>query len=649
MSLANITSRRLRVLIGPDEQDWSLAVGGLGVGRNALDESGLLPIRGQLEILPVLSAPESIDPAENPARWHPGQPVRIQVPNQAGAWVDHPQGRLFILEEPDLPEEQGGILLQLGGRLAWHDSFEFDDDQTGVPVGTATNCATVAQNLLEANEILTADISLGTWPYALTLPEGKGPAGSFVQQAGELAYSNDWRYLWQRPDGVITATALDLSIASPLVTITLGTNDLFYRRVKVEGTPPDRLKVAAVGVTMGGIQNPAIETAEILGDKSEITYDDPWFEAVQTCDGFGPISRTTAKVSWTDTEHVTTVTDEGIFYALTVTTGGWTIGSGCSLVPYRKTITRKRYDAETRRLLDTTTELWQRGFTLSEAFRYGALSSSNLSIYQLLERTVETPYPADDEVIDRIEVFKEVALWTLNPDADGRKGFDDDPARLIPLGTDVTRWKNLGGNTWQKTETKILPRVNFTSIPGASRTGTQATTSVSISGTGNNQPPRLEFWDYGAPESEIEYQATADYTLPGGTGRTRKELKTLPYGFSQGQCETLARKHLALMAGRHRAALIEFPITDALLSAPPLFPCDVVFPSGEIRHYRIDGLAWEHTEDQAKAVGTGILVGTTPAPTEENPTPTPIPATGTAVVSGAVPVVHDDAPVFALV
>ena len=141
MSLANITSRRLRVLIGPDEQDWSLAVGGFGVGLSALDESGLLPIRGQLEILPVLSAPESIDPAENPTRWHPGQPVRIQVPNQSGAWVDHPQGRLFILEEPDLPEEQGGILLQLGGRLAWHDSFEFDDDQTGVTVGTATNCA----------------------------------------------------------------------------------------------------------------------------------------------------------------------------------------------------------------------------------------------------------------------------------------------------------------------------------------------------------------------------------------------------------------------------------------------------------------------------------------------------------------------------
>jgi hypothetical protein len=617
MSLANITSRRLRVLIGPDEQDWSLAVAGFGVGRNALDESGLLPIRGQLEILPVLSAPESIDPAENPARWHPGQPVRVQVPNQAGAWVDHPQGRLFILEEPDLPEEQGGILLQLGGRLAWHDSFEFDDDQTGVTIGTATNSATVAQNLLEANEILTADISLGTWPYSLTLPEGKGPAGSFVQQAGELAYSNDWRYLWQQPSGVVTATALDLSIAAPLVTITLGTNDLLYRRVKVEGTPPDRLKVAAVGVTVTSGENPSIEVSEVEGDRTQFS------EGGVTCVGTGVIARATTTVWWDGDDvdgwhHYTQVVEEAPRSAVAYAPGN-SGGLPCDLIAWKETLTDRHYNPN-RSLIDVTTTEKQRGFTLCKTLAYRGF----LNWYTLRE-TTETPYPSAKEVLERIVVTERVALVTLDPAASGAIGTATDPAKLIDASQKTTKWTQLSNTTWRKSESALIPKALTNSAPDANPAASIGNTSSSTSSSGQNQPPKVEFWDSGFVEEEIEYQYTLTYTPPAATGRTRKALKVLPYGFSEAQCQTMAVHHIRLAAGRHRAALIEFPISDALLSAPPLFPCNVVFPSGEVRHYRINGLAWEHTGDQAKAVGTGILVGTTPAPTEEEPSPSPVP------------------------
>lgn len=637
----NTVSCRLRVLIGTDEQDWSASVGVFQPGQASLGEEGLLPITASLEILATPSNPESIDPAENPTRWHPGQPVRVQVPNQAGTWVDHPQGRLYILEEPDLPEEQGGIVLQLGCRLAWHDTFEFDDDQTGVTVGDSTNCATVAQRLLEANEIPTAAIDLDPWPYALVIPEGKGPNGSFVQQAGGIAYSNDWRYLWQRPDGIVTATALDLSIVAPLITITLGTNDLLYRRVKVEGTPPDRLKVAAVGTVVTEGRNPDIEVNEVVGDRTQFS------EGGTTCVGTGVIARATTTVWWTGNDvdgwhHYTKVVEEAPRSAVAYAPGA--ISGPCSLTAWRESLVDRHYRAD-KSLIDVTITEKQRAFTLCKT-----LADRSALNWYTTRQTVEVPYPNATETLERIVVSEQVALITLDSSASGGSNTATDPARLIDASQKTTKWTQLGATTWRKSESALIPKALTNSAPDSSPTASIGSTSSSTSSSGQNQPPKVEFWDGGMVEEETEYQATCDYSPSGGSaGRTRKDLKTLPHGFSQTQCETIARKHIALIAGRHRAALIEFPITDALLSAPPLFPCNVVLPSGEIRHYRVDGLAWEHTLDQAKAVATGILVGTTPAPTEDDPNPNPQPTTGTAVVSGGIPVVNGGAPIFATV
>jgi hypothetical protein len=605
----NTVSRKLRVFIGTDEQDWSASVGAFQPSGASLGEDGLLPITASLEILATPLNPESIDPADNPTRWAPGQPVRVQVPNAAGTWVDHPQGRLYLLEEPDLPEEQSGITLQLGCRLAWHDSFEFDDDQTGVTVGTPTNCATVAQRLLVANEIPPAAISLGTWPYTLAIPAGKGPSGSFVQQAGGIAYSNTWRYLWQQPNGVITASALDLSIAAPLITITLGTNDLLYRRVKVEGTPPNQLKVAAVGAVVTAGQNPSVEVSEVEGDRT------PFSEGGVTCVGTGVIARSTTTVWWEGDavngyHHYTQTLEEAPRSAVAYAPG--IISLPCDLTAWKETLVDRRY-ATDKRLLDVTTTEKQRGFTLCKTLA----DRGNLNWYTTRE-TIETPIPDNREVLERLVVTERVALVTLDPDASGGPNTATDPAKLIDASRKTTKWTQLGVTTWRKSETALIPKALTNSTPDTSPTATIGSTSSSTSSSGQNQPPKVEFWDSGQTEEEVEYQFTATYTPPGGpSGRTRKDLKTLPHGFSEAQCETLATLHLGLIAGRHRAALIEFPITDALLTAPPLFPCDVVLPSGEIRHYRIDGLAWEHTQEQAKVVGTGILVGTTPAPTEE--------------------------------
>jgi hypothetical protein len=171
--------------------------------------------------------------------------------------------------------------------------------------------------------------------------------------------------------------------------------------------------------------------------------------------------------------------------------------------------------------------------------------------------------------------------------------------------------------------------------------------STSTSSAGDNQPPRPEIWEDGVTNEDVEFQGTATYVLPGGgSGRTRKRLEAVPYGFSQSQMEYLALTHVALIAGRHRAALVELPITTALLTAPPLFPFSVILADGSACHYRADAMSWGHSESEGRVAVTGILVGITAAPTQAAPSPSPVPLTSVAVVDSAVPVVDSSIPVF---
>lgn len=646
---ALIRSRRIRVFIGADQQDWSTSVGEFLPQWDSLSESGLITISATLEILKVSTNPESIDPRDNPTRWRPGQPVRVEVANSAGAYVTHPMGRLFLLEEPEFPAPGEGIVLELGCRLAWHNTFEYDDEKTGVTTGTALNSATVATNLLVANEMPSGQISLGTWPYSLTVPEGKGAGGSFVQQAGEIAYSNDYRFLYQNTAGTVVAGQLSLAIASPTATITLGTNDVAYQAVKTEGSPPDQIKVAGTGTVSAPIAKPIVSVEEVTGSK----------EGYLDCTGTGLVSRSTTITSWKDdtefyigSSNLGFVSYSGDLIVFSTTTyleglqaavEPYARSPSCFLSHWKRSIYYKVFDRNKGSKL--ILEAWQE-FQSVESFipQFGYKSRFGFSPTKLA--TMVYSYGADD-------VVTQTNYWERCPARILRSNLEESEIDLdqgVTAHDDTTTWKKTGDNSWQKTVSKKESGVLSKSDPSITPSSIIATTSTTSTGTGENQPPRAELWDGGTSTEDVEYQATINYTQPGGgSGRTRKRLYTLPYGFSQAQCETMAQLHLKLIAGRHRAAIVELPVTDALLTAPPLFPFNVVEPSGRVLHYRADSVTWEHTVDTCKVAVSGILVGTTPAPTVGNPTPDPEPITGTIVVADSVPVEASGVQVFATV
>jgi hypothetical protein len=640
---ANLVSRNLRVFIGPDAQIWHTASGAFLPSWNSLDEGGLIVVTATLEILPIPAAPESINPLDNPGRWSPGTSVRVEVRNDAGTFVQHPQGHLFILEEPEFPEPGGFITLQLGCRLAWHNSFEFDDDATGVVIGTPTNAADVAEAMLIRNEIPDSAIALTSpWPYALTVPEGKGSGGSFISQAGALAYCNDWRYLYVDVAGDVVNGALDLTIGSPVITITLGQNDVLYRAVQVEDSPPNLVRVAGQGTVATEGEKPIVEVIEVEGDRSQ-------FEVGNiSCPGSGVISRTTNITDWTipaapaAIQYISTSRLEAPRSAVAVDPNGSTsMTSPCGLLTWKTEETVTRYNQDPLlpygRLINKITTTRQRRFTFTTNVQPG-LDFATVKI------VTETPtYAADGETIAEIKVEEEQAKGILDKTS-------EDPLTVLDVRTDFTRWRQVGNNRWQKTEFTKYPKALRNSSPESSSFAVATSANTSTTSTGANQPPKAEFWDAGAITNDQEFSGEAPYTLPGGNnGRTRKKLETLEFAFSDEQCQRVALKHIGLIAGRHRGALVEFPLSTALLTAPPLFPFDVVMPDGEIRHYLCDGLAFEHEAEGAKVLGVGVLVGTTAAPTEEVPTPAPVPLTAVPVVDDEDFVVDDSNQIYAVV
>lgn len=592
MPLANLVSRKLRIFIGADQQDWSACWGAFAPGWSSLDESGLLKISATLTLFQNLLSPESINSRENPTRWRPGQPVLVQIQNSGGTWVTHPVGNLILLSEPDLPQG-GAITLNLGCWLAWVDTFEFDDDQSGVTLGAAQNCAEVAARLLEANEIPPGQIDLGPWEYELAYPASKTSGGSFAGQAGELAYSNNWRYLYQDSDGIIRSRSLSTLPGAPVVTITLGQNDALFSPLRDPQAPVELVKVAGVGYDIGQRQNGNSDVTVATGPASDVS---------PVCSGTATLLRETVTENWDipsdlgqDIVFTTTATIEELRGAVWVDVSS----SPCSLVAWKRTRETKRYPqsgADALRLKTHTVEVDQREGTL-------LASGTPLNWRTTKDTTVSYTY-STSEAISRIETLERVAEITVDKES-------DNPFQLRIARKEILEWEEIEPQNWKQKERFEIARIvedsavdKFNGNPWARRT----TTRTPQSDTGSTQPPRTELWTGVATQKERHYEGTATWTHPGGsTGRTRKRLYTVPFGFSNQQCALLAGLHRDLLVGRHYGYEIELPISDALLTAGPLFQVNVVDGSTTYR-LLADSASWGHTETRASVYCTAILL-----------------------------------------
>lgn len=579
-----------RVSIGADQQDWSLAAGPLRLGRASLSEQGLLPITGSLVIYGNSAAPESVDSEDNPARWRPGTPVQIELKDSGGNWVPHPMGSLFILEDPDPPQPGGiQITLSLGCWLAWANTFQFQDDRTGITLGTAEDCNVIAQRLLEAGEIPSGSIALSTWPHQLAYPAIPDQSAGFVGQAGEMAYANDFRQLYATAAGAVADVALSLTPTTPTITITLGVDDLpGFAPLRDPQSPVELVKVAGQGWPTNPFAGYS-ETQDTTDDASN--YANGVFGSVIA-------NRVITTVSYDATPPGISKTTRVQTFELEATVD-LAPTSPTQLVEFTDETEVRTYDDTTLAVTQVTTTTRQRERSL--------LAEGNSLNSRLVRRITET-YTYNEDQVATTTLTEEEAEYLYDP-------ASTSPWDLRTTLAVTLTFTDIGGGNWRRRETRREARIRrdsavdkFASNPWA--LSTSATTTESASG--DTQPPATEYFQ-AATATEAHYEGETTWTHPGGaTGRTRERLYTLPVAFSDTHCAEMASRHRDLLVGNAKARVLPLPLSDALLAAPPLFQVDVIHPNGTTYHYLADALSFAHETTSSAATAVGIYIGETP-------------------------------------
>lgn len=577
--------------------------------RSSLNEDGIIEIVGAISIQHSTSPPESLNPQDNPTRWRLGQTVVVNILNSSSLLVAHPLGTLFILEQPERPAPGQGIQIEVGGRLSYWNYEQLDGDKSGVSLGVLENCATVATRLLEAASIPSGNISLGTWAYSLNYPIGK-KGGGFAAQAGELAYSNSTidgiRYLYQNGSGDVVSGLTGTGIGTALITVSLGVDDARYEPIRAGQAPSEAVKAAGVGNIVTA-RSTTIETTESTGDLSDYETGNA------SCPGNGVIQRTTVRQSFnvpgsgsgdiTFTTKSTLSAPRSAVYLDSEWSGGQ---SPCGLIQWKRiknVRTFEQVNGVGGKLIREKETTEQRAFSLSRD-RGNTLAWRDA-------RIVTTDYSYDDtDLITQRLTTEEVAEATVDD-------LTSDPFRMQVARINKDVWAETGREEFKLTETEEVARIiNDSSAEefGANPWVRQVTVATKTSASGDTQPPRTEYWDSAVAQREVHYEGVASYTQPGGaSGRTIETFFTVPYGFSDDQCQAIALLESKLQVGRYWAYVIELPITDALLTAPPLFRVDVIEGNGDTRHFLADGDVWSHTLTKASVVCTGIWIGTTPS------------------------------------
>lgn len=598
MTIANLTSRKLRVLIGTDQQDWSNHYLDLTIGYESLAESGMVKIEGELTILPTINAPESLSPRVNPGRWRPGVPVRFQARNDADTgWIDPSFARCILLEEPDTPRAGEPLVLRVGCKLAWADSRELDDEQSGIVYGTAEACHVLASRLLQASEIASGDISLSGWPYSIAYPFGKEGGGSFAAQGGALAWANDGRLLYQQPSGVITQKVLNLAPSSAVAIVTLGQNDpINWEPFRDPQRPAEVTKVSAVGYEIDDLTyGPIVD--EVTDDLSNYA---------PSLSGTGIVSRVTTTetvdlgdpnalpnpIPPTHTIEVETRQLEAIIFQAPTVPG--------QLLLFEESKTIKTYqagltDPSKAKLLTVVETLKRR----EKAMDPNGVFSNMRTVF---EKTTAYTYGSDEQIARILETTREAEF--IHDQQSGN------PWNLRVSNVLDTAWGKVGSNRWTKLEKTEIARVAENANVDKNKQNIWARKRRAKRYTSNRNatPPATEFFDAAYAETENHYSGQATYTHRGGsTGRNIERLFTLEFGFSDAQCAGMAAKYRDLMIGRNLGFAGPIALSDALLTAPPLPEIHVI--DGVITFkYLADALSFEFKVDRAVAHCAGIWI-----------------------------------------
>lgn len=631
----NAGACRLKVLIGDDQQDWSARRKSFDVGFPMRDRGGLLPITGTLTLTYWQYAPEDMNPRVNPQRWQRGQVIRVQVLNESGVFEPHPCGLLYILKEPLPPHPDAPALtLQVGCKLALKDYAEPANDKSGIVLGTATSRTDAIANILAAAGITTLTGTIPAYPIAHPLPR---LGGSYVQQAGKVAYAG-FKALWQDNAGTIQTADLRLNPASaPTVDITIGVGggEIIYQPSEGAETPVEELRCV-------GVDRIGIDTWRCLDSLPAEQY------STEVSGG----AASTRILRRTTTVDCQGLNEAGQFYksreevveeTANVVYPAEEPGSLRLTFSSRTTTTYLYEPGLTGRLLSIERRI-VRPLAAAVAAWWANLSDVQKSHYfrtqptpSLEERTTfnyqDYPTPQDGSVADQYafnyqsQVVAGQTVASRAPIAAIATNEDltnVDPLALVPSGLTQESWAKVRGYEWQKRTITQAPFIQANPDAAASSTSISSKIALvttddqtDISAAGGQQPSAPERRPDRYTEIEIQVKGRALFgTLAGANEQKRNRTIEVEYLVAGDQAAAIARTEGALLIGRRQGQTILVPWSALFLAHPeplPLWRCTE--KDGATYVYQADAIHYTHDEDRAIVGCNGVWLATIPAGT----------------------------------
>lgn len=547
-----------------------------------MGEGGLIKTFAQITLTEVLAIPESLDPRANPARWREGNMVRIDVATDAGGWFTW--GYLRLLEIPSGPSD-GRITLQLGCWLAWADDPQPEGDRSEVETGIGENSATVAARLLLASGIPAEAIDLGAWDYDLPYALQKEGNGSYVAQAGALAFANHCRQLYQDAAGIVRSSQWSAAPGTSVATVTVGLNEALFEPTPDPVPPVERVVVSGVGYQPSTTPNRYSSSFTVTEPASNFSDS-----------AIGTVGITTTEIfEWgepdEDHDYYWTRSETRLRQPQAVT---W-IGSDSTQPATTTTYEEKRYDATTKILYRIES---------GEIANVRTLVDSTVTAFGtvITQRTItDLEHDAAAETLTRRTETTTVPRIQLTGDTGSTGRFVQETARVLD-----TRWTEDRPDYWVERTSERVAAKNGSGRQGNIKPTALITQRPQIKP--DSRPPATDRWEDPTSLKEQHYSAECTWQHPGGaTGRVRTRSLTVDPGFSNGQCFEIATREVQLLEGRRESYLIEVPLSDALLWLPPLSTITVNDGANEWA-FKLDATAWEYAGDSARLVAMGICV-----------------------------------------
>ena len=635
--IVNASARKIQLLIGG--KDFSSCYADFVGSDSHLDQSGFVIFTGTLTLEPSLGFDESLDDRKN-TRFYRGQNLVLNIANTSNELQRHPRGSLRILsakyDDQQKPEK---LTLQVGDLIALlnYRAPTNAEEDPGIEFGGNTTSGEVISRLLQKAGISAISGSLPNTllNYPINL------SGGYLATVGKILYANN-RFGWIDKNEVFQVRAASISGGTPNLTINVGTDEIWYRRIEGAETPCPIIK--AVGRLC--IVRPTKFQEDVTEQYgSAITVDSIYSENLIIV-----VKRTIIKESYDPDQRILT-TRTWTEMPIGLTIPETLIGNEfkLKLIVADQRIEKKYYEqGKEGKLLKIETESYQpRGVAIAEFVAAHPNIITSIYTQILMELAAET-YKYD--VKDRPST---ISYWLKKVDGLILAGTDEDwkrwlfpPTNLVLAQLKEQKWTEINKCNWfyewSSREPLVQIKPERVKTESGTTQGSNGPTSnklkliyadgerkTSTSGQFAPAAPERCPSKYQLEEEDIEQKVifaiavgdfiqrertfTVEYLASEnrpalGTGEIA--LKSSGNTDAHAQLEAIARREGNLLIGRAKGQEIATSVTDSWFDYHPLMPIQAIEPDGTSLSFLADGTSWAGSRTKFLVSTDAIWTGT---------------------------------------